>query len=111
MSQPAALRVFLTEAEARKAIAAIDAARAPSGTERLRGPDGVEYDAPVKPWAVPVRLRDGTFGVPFKPRLRPIEGRVVDVRGEAVAVIRESDCVTKTDADREAVVEADPKVR
>lgn len=109
MSQPATLRIFATEAEAQKAIDAIDAARAPSGTERLRGPDGVEYDAPIKLWAVPVALKDGTFGVPWKARLRPIEGAVVDVKGEVVAVIREADCVTKTDADREAV--ADPKAR
>ena len=106
MSQSSTLRIFATEAEAQKAIDAIDAARAPSGTERLRGPDGVEYDAPVKPWAVPVALKDGTFGVPWKARLRPIEGAVVDVKGEAVEVIREADCVTKTEADREVVVEA-----
>lgn len=105
MSQPATLRVFATEAEAQKAIDAIDAARAPSGTERLRGTDGIEYDAPVKPWAVPVALKDGTFGVPWKERLRAVEGEVVDVKGEAVAVIREADCVTKTDADRVVAAE------
>lgn len=80
------LRIFATQVLAQAAIDAIDAAQGP--TEILRGPDGVEYVAARKPWAAPIRLRDGTWGVPWKPRI------------EAVGVIRQADCVAKANGDR-----------
>lgn len=87
---------YATEAEARRAIAAIDAARCPDGTEErvryVRGREVSRERVPAKPWAEPIELDDGRFAVPVSPRkLTTIEGREVTVRGERVRVPRAQD--------------------
>ena len=88
--------IYATRAEAEKAITAIDAARAPDGTEErvryVRGREVSRERVPAKPWAEPIELDDGRFAVPVSPRkLAAIEGREVMVRGERLRVPRAQD--------------------
>ena len=111
--------IYATEAEARRAIAAIDAARHPDGTEsvticpsartlardpELRArcveitlPDGTKRlgyreTRAAKTWAHPIELEDGRFAVPYDPRrLAGLSDREVTVRGERVRVPRAQD--------------------
>lgn len=90
--------IYATEALARRAIAAIDGAR--PAIETLRGPNGVTFAAPARTWCIdPIPLRDGTWFVPWKRRLRPYQGAVVDVDGTPEVVPLESAAVTRTDGD------------
>lgn len=92
------IHVYATEAEAERAIDAITAAQ--GATEDVRLPDGTIETRPRKRWmAAPVALQDGTWGVAWKSRLAPVEGRSVAVRGEAVAVPLARDAVEVAKAD------------
>lgn len=77
--------VAATEAAAQRIIDAIDSLRPATETlvRRERGVVVETLEVPRKPWAVPVRLTDGTWGVPFPARKIQAawEGRVVPVRG------------------------------
>lgn len=88
--------IYTTREEAEKAISAIDAARAPDGTEErvryVRGREVSRERVPAKPWAEPVELDDGRWAVPVSPRkLAAIEGVEVTVRGEQLRVPRVQD--------------------
>ena len=110
--------VYASEALARRAIAAIDAARHPDGTEEvtvlpgaraLRDPAvrarcveitlpdgtkrlGYRETRAAKTWAEPIELEDGRCAVPWREdRLAAIEGREVTVRGERLRVPRVQD--------------------
>lgn len=86
--------VYATRADAEHAIAAIDAARNPDGTEELTLPDGTRERRPAKTWAIPIELEDGRFAVAYKSaRLAALADREVTVRGERVRVPRERDVV------------------
>ena len=88
--------IYNTREEAEKAISAIDAGRAPDGTEErvryVRGREVSRERVPTKPWSEPVELDDRRFAVPVSPRkLAAIEGREVTVRGEQLRVPRVQD--------------------
>lgn len=86
--------VYASRAFAERAIAAIDAARHPDGTEELTLPDGTRERRPAKTWAHPIELEDGRFAVPVSLRqLAAIEGREVTVRGERLHVPSAQDVV------------------
>ena len=65
--------IYATRAEAEKAITAIDAARAPDGTEErvryVRGREVSRERVPAKPWAEPIELDDGRFALNEPARL------------------------------------------
>lgn len=88
--------IFATRAAAERAIDALTEAHAPGGVETVRvisrGRVVSEEQRPAKPWAEPIELDDGRFGVPISPRkLATIAGREVTVRGERVRVPRAQD--------------------
>jgi hypothetical protein len=90
--------VYATEQEARDLVAAIDSALGP--TEDVRLPDGTIETRPRKTWAHPATLRDGTWAVPYKPRLAPVLDRTETVRGEPVRIPRADETRTVTDEER-----------
>ena len=93
--------VYADQVSAARVVTAVDACRAPAGTEVLRLPNGRTATRPAKPWADTIQLRDGTWCVPWKERLRAYGGTVIDVGGSPTTVPRDTDCVVKGDADRE----------
>lgn len=79
--------IYADRAAAERAIAAINAARHPDGTEVVTLPDGTRERRPAKTWAHPVELDDGWWAVAYEERrLAAIEGREVTVRGERLRV-------------------------
>ena len=72
----------------------IDAITQAQGATEVLTLDGVSFEAPRKTWAHPIELRDGTWGVPWDARLRAVEGRAATIRGDAVAVPRETEKAT-----------------
>lgn len=91
--------IYATEAEARRAIAAIDGAL--GSTEVVRLPDGRAETRPRKTWAHPVPLRDGTWAVPYKPRLASVTDRTVRVDGTNERVKRADETIAIASDDRE----------
>lgn len=86
--------VYATRAGAERAVAVIDTARSPDGTEEVTLPDGTRERRPAKTWALPIELDDGRCAVPWKgERLTALSGREVTVRGERVRVPRADDVV------------------
>lgn len=81
--------IYLTRDEAELAIAAIDAARHPDGTEEVTLPDGTRERRTAKTWTFPVELEDGRWAVaavdPDTPDVRTIE-LMVDENGEPVII-------------------------
>ncbi len=100
--------VYASEAAARRAIAAINAAR--PTTEIMRNETTrQERTVAAKPWAIdPIPLADGTFAVPWDARLLPVEGRVVRVDGSDVTIPLDAAAVAKqrTDVARAATPDA-----
>jgi hypothetical protein len=90
--------IYATEQEGRDLVAAIDAARGPS--EDVRLPDGTIEARPRTTWAHPIPLRDGTFAVPYKPRLDRVVDRTETVRGEQVRIPRADETRTVTSEER-----------
>lgn len=89
--------IYATQAEALRAVAAIDALFGP--TEVLRTPAGL-VTRPRLTWAIPIALRDGTWAVPVKPRLSAVEGRATTVGGQQVTVPLISAAVVRGEGDR-----------
>lgn len=86
--------VYASRAAAERAIAAIDAARHPDGTEVVTLPDGTRERRPAKTWALPVELEDGRFAVPYEAqRLGPLADREVTVGGRRTRVPRAEEAV------------------
>ena len=120
--------VFATEAEALRAIAAIDTALGPTEdvktvaawcrsveqAERHQAtvpgssiePSGdafvvvVTETRPRLTWGHPIPLRDGTWAVPAKPRLADIGDRTVRVGGSDVRVRRVDEAIPVSQSDR-----------
>ena len=90
--------IYPTEAEAQRAIDAIDQARGP--TEDVRLPDGTIETRPRTTWAIPTPLRDDTWAVPYKPRLAPVLDRTETVRGVPVRIPRADETRTVTSEER-----------
>ena len=86
--------IYAVRAVAERAIAAIDAARHPDGTEELTLPDGTRERRPAKTWALPIALEDGRFAVPYEAqRLGPLADREMTVGGQRVRVRRADEAV------------------
>lgn len=109
--------VYAARAAAERAIAAIDAARHPDGTEELTLPDGTRERRPAKTWAHPVELDDGRWAVAYEERrLAAIAGREVTVQGERLRVptaqgVSEIEIVTDENGDpvmRELAIAEEP---
>lgn len=82
--------IYSSAEEAAAAIALVDAARHPDGTEPVRVA-GEVVTRPAKTWAVPVELLDGRYAVTWHEALgpessaEPIEA-VLDESGEALGM-------------------------
>jgi hypothetical protein len=85
--------IYAARKAAERAIAAIDAARNPDGTEEVTLPDGTREIRPAKTWAFPLELEDGRWAVTWEDRrLGPIAEREVTVgNGQRVRVPRAED--------------------
>lgn len=83
------VHIYATRELAQNAIAAIDAARNPDGTEEVTLPDGTRERRAAKAWAFPIELEDGRWAVtavdPDAPDVRTIEP-VLDESEEPVIV-------------------------
>lgn len=95
--------IYATEAAALRAAAAITVAQ--GATETLRE-QGRLVERPRKTWAAPAALRDGTFAVPFKARIRGVLDVPVVVDGTPARTPREVDATPIDDRDREAAAAA-----
>lgn len=85
--------VYPTHLDAERAIAAIDAARNPDGTEEVTLPDGTRTRRLAKVWSRPIELEDGRFAVTWSARLAEFSGQEVEVDGELFTIPDGADAV------------------
>ena len=102
--------VFATEAEALASIRAIDTTL--GATEiRRNETTGETTVVPRKTWARPVALLNGTWAVPWKPKLGSVAGQIVRVDNADISVIEEENAVDVQDADIQVTEEENADLR